>query len=161
MKKLFSLLLSLALLLSLSACARKQYADDKAGATLVEEALRDLHDGVTYLSADADYLDDYFTLPDYVKDTALRHASDAGNLNEVGVFHLPPERVGEMKALLEGYLSDALESNQAWYDSYIPEETPKLRDAEVRSFGNYVAYAILDAKDRKAFFDSVEQSLVK
>ncbi|MBR3894116.1 MAG: DUF4358 domain-containing protein [Clostridia bacterium] len=161
MKRFFLSVLSLLLLLSTSACAAKSYADDKTTAAIADEALVNLRDGVIYRAADESYLEDYFTSPDYASDAAIRHAMDANNLNELGVYHVPAEKVGEMKALLEGYLKDALQKNQSWYDSYIPQETPKLRDAEVKVFGNYVAYAIFDSRNRRAVFNSLEKSLTK
>ena len=48
---------------------------------------------------------------------------------------------------------------ETWYDSYIAQETPKLRDAEVKVFGNYAVYAIASKEDRAAFFDAVENAL--
>jgi len=161
MKRIFRSVLSLILILSLSACSAKSYVDNKSSATIADEALVSLRDGVIYRAADESYLEDYFTAPDYASDAAIRHAMDAGNLNELGVYHVPAEKVGEMKALLEGYLADALQKNQSWYDSYIPQETPKLRDAEVKVFGNYVAYAIFNSRDRRAVFQSLEKSLTQ
>ncbi|MBQ1963425.1 MAG: hypothetical protein II369_04835, partial [Clostridia bacterium] len=61
--------------------------------------------------------------------------------------------------VLEKYLADSFTKNQTWYDSYIPTETPKLRDAEVKIFGNYVIYVIADKEDRTALLSTVEELL--
>ena len=37
-------------------------------------------------------------------------------------------------------------------DEYLPEEKPKLANAEVWSEGNYVMYAILDDAEREAVY---------
>ena len=176
MKRIILLVLSLTLLLSFSACKKEKFpdaqtpsetddtpvfADDLQASALADEVLLALNDGVTYLTASEGYLNDYFTMPEYVTDMTVIFAANGSNLNELGIFHVPAEKVGEAKALLEGYLKTALERHQGWYDSYIPEETPKLRDAEVKVFGNYVAYAIFDAKDRTTVFESIENTLTK
>ena len=66
-----------------------------------------------------------------------------------------------MENHLVSYLSKSFEKNREFYDSYIPEETAKLRDAEVRRFGNYVAYAILDRDSKSRFFSAIEDKLTK
>lgn len=176
MKRIILLVLSLTLLLSITACKKETesdapsapnhtpapvFADDLQTSALAEDARLALNDAAIYMTAGEGYLNDYFTMPDYVTDMTILFAADASNLNELGVFHVPAEKVAETKVLLEGYLDTALEKHQGWYDSYIPEETPKLRDAEVKVFGNYVVYAIFDANGRKAVFENIEKNLVK
>lgn len=176
MKRIIPFILALTLLLSFAACKKGEtpntpsspsvpvapvFADDLQTSALAEGARLALNDSAIYVTAGEGYLNDYFTMPDYVTDMTILFAADASNLNELGVFHVPAEKVAETKALLKGYLTTALEKHQGWYDSYIPEETPKLRDAEVKVFGNYVVYAICDANGRKAVFENIEKNLVK
>ena len=66
-----------------------------------------------------------------------------------------------MAKLLRDYLAQAYEDNRVWYDSYMPEETPKLRDAEVKVFGNYVVYAIYSSADKATLFDAVKAALAE
>jgi len=61
--------------------------------------------------------------------------------------------------LLQGYLQKRYTENQEWYNSYMPTETPKLRDAEVRIYGNCVVYAVLSSEQRTAFFAECEKLL--
>lgn len=151
----------LALLLpTLGACrSGRRYIDDLTASELaadVREALPDTE----YLEASQDYLSDYFPIPEEVTDYRIYFASDGNRLDEFGIWHASSATAEQLGALIRGYLDESLSRNRSFYDSYIPQETPKLRDAEVRVYGNYVAYAILNETDRKAFFHTVEQDLL-
>lgn len=159
MKRLFAFLALTGVFFSLCACASASYSDlvptDRLGAELLETLDAD----GDYLTAEQDALADYFTLPDFVTDHTVYFRSDRNNLDEFGIFHAEDGRVGEMATLLSDYLDRSFADNRAWYDSYIPTETPKLRDAEVRTYGNYAVYAILSREDRARLFDALESAL--
>ena len=159
MKRFLTALLVLTLLLSLSACSGGSWRDDVATDTLIDTGLTALADGVNYVDVEDDFLDAYFTRADWIVSFDIRIAEIASNLNQVGIYHVQEGHANEMKEQLAAYLSKSLEQNQAWYDSYIPEETPKLRDAEVKVYGNYVVYAILSTDDRATFFGAIESAL--
>ena len=161
MKKTLLTLLCALLLISLLSCGAKSYADDVTSQVLSEKAIAALGTDVAYMTADTDYLDDYFKAPDYVREQTVFFATEGNNIDEFGIFHLADGNAKDMKALLENYLESSYANNQEWYDSYIPEETPKLRDAEVKVFGNYAVYAIADEGDRDLFFKTVEDELAK
>ena len=161
MKQAILLLLCAVLPLSLLACHREDYRSDLTSAQIAAHAAAGLPLGQSAIVADAHFLDDYFEVPDFVSDYEIRFCSDRNNLDEFGIFQVDAEHAKEMHALLSDYLSRSLEQNRAWYDSYIPQQTPKLRDAEARVFGNIVAYAVLSPADRAAFFQSVEAILQK
>ena len=165
MKKILCLLLALlTLALPLTACSKQyaEFADDVSVKDLMDEIKSNLTGTLPeYSVADKGYLDDYFAIPDYVTDHAI-HFSTAGNdLDEIGVFHVTEGNAEDLAEKLEVYLKNSYEQNKDWYDSYMPEETPKLRDAEVKVFGNYVVYAILSDADCTAAFDAAEQALIK
>ena len=86
-------------------------------------------------------------------------ATDGNNLDEIGIYQVTDGNANAMKTVLEDYLEDSLARNQSWYESYIPKEIPKLRDAEVKVFGNYVIYAICSKEDRAAVFSAVADLL--
>ncbi|MBQ7173196.1 MAG: DUF4358 domain-containing protein [Clostridia bacterium] len=93
---------------------------------------------------------------------ALRLAEDGSNLDEFAVFSCENET--QAKALakrLNDYLKERYEKDRDWYLSYIPEELPKLQRAEVKTFGNYVAYAILSQNERNRAFDLLHQKLLQ
>ncbi len=160
-KRWLLLLLSLLLLVSAVSCGEKeQYADDRNTAKVLGAAIDALGDGVSYTTADGGYLDDYFLMPAYVSEGMIQFASNTNNLNEFGVFHVESGKADALEELLEDYLEDSYENNRDWYASYMqPEEPAKLRDAEVETYGNYVAYAIAAKADRDAFFSAVRSAL--
>ena len=162
MKRFLWILLVLSTTLSLAACtSAKKYADDLSADKLNKSAISSLADSVEYTTAADGFLDDYFTVPSYAKSVDIRFATDANNLNEFGVFQVEAGNAKAMETLLKDYLSKSYQTNQAWYDSYIPAETPKLRDAEVKVFGNYAVYAIADTTTRTSFFEAIESQLTK
>lgn len=164
MKKIMVVLLSVMLLLTAVSCGNETYADNVSANALAGNAvtaLQALEAGVDYAFADEGYLDDYFQMPDYVSEYTVIFATEGNNLNEFGIFHVKDGNTKNMKSLLEQYLKDSYAKNQSWYDSYIPEETPKLRDAEVKTFGNYAVYAIAQSNCRSGFFQSIKDSLTE
>ncbi|MBQ9784363.1 MAG: DUF4358 domain-containing protein [Clostridia bacterium] len=152
--------------LSLISCGTREYRDDVDATALAERVTEELNEDtdlpLRYVKDDTGLLDDYFKAPDYITDHAILYAVSTNNINELGIYRVKEGHARELAALLKtDYLQASLEKNGAWYDSYIPMETPKLRDAEVRVYGNYVVYAILNAKDRETAFDTVEDLLEK
>ena len=148
-------------LVLLPACQRsKSYVDNVSAHAVAEELLDELDHTDSFRLADAQYLNGYVSLPTTVTDFEIYYSTNGNSLDEFGVFHAKSKAdAEEVKALLRSYLSESLTQNQAFYDSYIPEETPKLRDAEVRVFGNYVTYAILSPEHRRDAFDTVDDLL--
>ncbi len=156
-KTAFFLILCISLLLC--SCQKKAtYTDTLSAAELAEEAIDSLG-GTPLLAAEKGYLDDYILIPEGMTDHEIRFSPDGNNLDEIGIWHVASSDTAQMKSLLEEYLQRSLERNRTFYDSYIPQETAKLRDAEVRVFGNYVVYAIMNQSDREAFFASVKNTL--
>jgi hypothetical protein len=137
------------------------YADHFSADTLASELQNEL-DGDVYLRADPGYLEDYFDEDAETADYSICFSTDGNNLSEFGIWHADnPKTAQEISTQLRRYLDESLIKNKSFYDSYIPEETPKLRDAEVRVFGNYVAYAILDKENRMEFFKKLEEKLTQ
>lgn len=158
MKKVFALLTALCLFLSLCSCKKDAYRNDVPVADLADTVMLRLSKTDGYVTREKG-LDSYFATPDYATEFTIRHAADTNNIDEIGIWHVTDGNADAMKQLLTGYLSESFEKNETFYNSYIPEETPKLRDAEVRVFGNYVAYAILNSTDRNAFFSALSAEL--
>ena len=155
MKKIFLCCLIFALILCTS-CAPK-YTTDISMQDLAESVIVSLDPNVSFVRAEAEYLNGYFSMPGSVFNHRIYYAADGNNLDEFGIFYTTQPEL--LEDHLEDYLDECLEENQSFYDSYIPEQTPKLRDAEVRVFGNCVAYGILSKEDQKAFFDTIDETL--
>ena len=88
----------------------------------------------------------------------MRIATGGDCIDEYGILHTDIDIEGAERLIRE-YLARSYEENRAFYDSYIPAETPKLRDAQVRVYGDYVVYAILSPADRDRLFDRIEACL--
>ena len=74
------------------------------------------------------------------------------NVDEYGVFKAGTMSVKELKELADDYLKKRL---AAWMDEYMPEEKPKLTNAEVQTDGDYVMYCILSDADKDAAFKAL------
>lgn len=79
------------------------------------------------------------------------------NIDEYGIFKAPDDdSVDEVKKIAEDYLKFR-EDN--WMSEYMPEEFPKLENAQVKVCGRYVMYAILDESMRETAFTELENAL--
>ena len=78
-------------------------------------------------------------------------------VDEYGVFQAKDaDGVKALEKEVQDYLANRLET---WMDEYMPEEKPKVENAECRVFGNYVVYAILSDANRSAAFKAVDAAL--
>ncbi len=156
---IFLIFLAFSTLFCLFSCkSTKSYKDDLSPAELAEIAEEALSSG-EFLSAAEGYLEDYLPLSQDSDAHIVCFSSDGNNLDEFGIWQLSSDAPEMIRGKLEGYLAESLTRNREFYDSYIPQETPKLQNAEVRVFGNYVVYAILNDRDRAIFFETIERSL--
>ncbi len=95
-------------------------------------------------------------------DHSVMYSLLSENIDEFGIFKAENEKDARKLAdECEDHLEEKYEDENAFISSYAPEELPKLKNAEVKIFGNYVTFAILDESDRAAFFDKIEQTLKK
>ena len=79
------------------------------------------------------------------------------NVDEYGIFKgkdkAQTEKIAEA---VKGYLKTR---DEAWMVEYMPEERPKVQNAEALTVGNYVVYAILSDEDKSAAFDAFNEAL--
>ncbi len=163
MKKLGILIIAVSLLLSLFSCSGKgEYSDSVPCAEILDSVEEQLPINLGYESFDAEHVKYYFDDTKAFDDKALRYSVLSEDINEFGVFHAPDEKSrDELEALIKKYFAELLETRRAFITSYAPKELTKLEHAEVKVFGNYVAYAILDSDDRETFFETVSSCLKK
>lgn len=82
------------------------------------------------------------------------------NIDEYGIFKgKDSEQVQEIKKAAEEYLRWYME--ERWMPEYMPQEYPKLENAEVKVAGNYVMYAILSDSTRASAFEVFQNALAK
>lgn len=160
MKKIYAIFTVLCLLLCLTGCNRSDYKNDIPCSKILDSVEEQLPIDLGYKNFDGDHIKYYFRNTKADDDHALRYSVKSENIDEFGIFHAPDDKSKkELTKIAEEYLDELLKEKKAFIASYAPDELPKLENAEVKSFGNYVAYAILDQKGRELFFDTVEKSL--
>lgn len=81
------------------------------------------------------------------------------SIDEIGVFKAGTMSADALKALAEDYLKQYVDKRWPMVELYNPTEKPKLTDAEVKVFGDYVMYAILSESDRAAAFSALENAI--
>lgn len=157
--KIVSLLLCLAALLSLAACGGKGPRSDVPALDIAENIVKaiDLHP------------DDMMTLEEsYIKgrmeldlsgcdEYDVRLNKFSTSVDEFGVFKAKDEAAA--KALgeqVQTYLDNRLAT---WMDEYMPEEKPKVENAQVKVEGVYVCYTILSDSASKAAFSTLEDAI--
>ncbi len=161
-KHLFACFLAFLFIFSITSCkkATAVYLDTLPASELAEEA-RDELEATDFRTAQGDWLEDYVTLPEGINDYEICFSADGSNLNEFGIWHVRSDQIAPVEATLRAYLAESLIRNKDFYNSYIPQETPKLEKAEVKVFGNYVCYAILSEQDKKIFFSTIQEELTE
>ena len=159
-KRFISIFLSMILFFSITSCKKvvPVYLDILPATELTKEAREEL-ETTNFRVAPSDWLADYVSLPDGMFDYEICFSSDGSNINEFGIWHVRQDQVAVTEAALRTYLSESLRKNREFYNSYIPEETVKLEKAEVKVFGNYVCYAILNEHDKNIFFSTIQEEL--
>ena len=154
----FSLTLLLALFLT--ACAPAVHYKGSVPLDALCTVALDALDGEDYLIDTAGLTEDYFSMPDTVSSHVILYCRDTDCIDEIGFFRTSREHAEEIAELLRSsYLVSAYEKNRDFYNSYIPHETQKLRDARVECFGDTVVYAILSASDQATLFSALRDAL--
>lgn len=159
-KNTISLVLCAVLMLyMLAACGgSSEYRDDVA----VSE-IGDSFDAILSSGADMKELSDtYITgsmkmdVSDY-EEYCVKVASKGITIDEYGIFKGEDAKNTEaIETAVNDYIQLRIDT---WMSEYMPEEFPKLENAEVKVCGNYVMYAILSDEEKTAVFDAFETSL--
>lgn len=158
--KPISLLLCLVALLSLCACGGEKINTDVVPADISENIVKALGAVDAMTALDESYITgrmdiDLSNCAEY--DVRLSTASI--NVNEFGVFKAKDvDHVEALDADVQAYLAMRLET---WMDEYLPEEKPKVENAQVRTFGPYVIYTILSESDSQIAIDTMSEMLTK
>ena len=160
-----TLTLALILLSSLvlSSCSgSKSYKTDVAVSTLSDAAKKQIEISGGYMTTDPDYIEfNLEGLPTPKEFEIFMASNSSANKNEVGIF--PYENTTDAenaKAVVKKYLVAKDESYKAAID-YTPNEYPKIENAKVVVFGNYVVYTILTVDDSEKVTSAIENLLVQ
>lgn len=164
MKKLIAALLILAALLSLCACSSggKETVEYKTDAAVADiaDAVTAVNSGWNFAAMNESYISgamkiDVSEYADYI----VNMNALGTNVDEYGIFKAKDEAsVASVKEDAENYLQFRLDT---WMEEYMPEEKPKLENAEIKVCGLYVMYAILDDTSKADAFAAFEAALKK
>lgn len=138
--------LVLAFLCLLSACGGS--AKDPAFDTVVSAVA-----GCVANTAMADMEDNYIKnmlklSPEEYESCSVRIANMGTSIDEYGVLRgKDAAQTASLKEAVDAYLELR---EKAWMPEYLPEEYPKLENAEVWTQGNYVVYVILSDAEKAA-----------
>lgn len=158
MKRIICILLCLAALLCLGACGKKAaWRTDVPLSTLAEVVEKHL-DGGSLAAMQESYLKGAMKLdPAIFADWLVKINAYGANIDEYGIFKAPDEAgVAAVKQAAEDYLKLRRDT---WMEEYMPEEKPKLTQAEVKVCGLYVIYAIVSDDARGKIFTDFENAL--
>ncbi len=155
MKRTIALLLALAALLCLlCACGGGKAARSDVPVEDLAAAVDKAIGGEKYSTVDESYINGRLQL-----DLGLceSYVVRLNVVDEYGVFKAKDaEAAKTLEKQVQAYLENRLAT---WMDEYMPEEKPKVENAECRVVGNYVTYAILSDSNRSAAFKAVEAAL--
>lgn len=144
----------------LSACNKEGYKKEINTQEIASALCEKTPTESAWINEDQYFIEEYVDIPEYIKESSIYYAQNTNDLDEFGIFWVEDGKENATRMLLtQGYLQKRYAENKTWYDSYMPTETPKLRDAEVRIYGNCVVYAVLSAEQRTAFFAECEKLL--
>ena len=158
MKRSICILLCLAALLCLGACAKKDaWRTDEPLDTLAETVEKHL-DGGSQAAMQESYLKGAMKMdPSIFAQWLVKINAYGANIDEYGIFKAPDEAgVTAVREAAEGYLKLRRDT---WMEEYMPEEKPKLTQAEVKVCGLYVFYAIVADDVRGKIQTDLENAL--
>lgn len=153
--------LILALCLLFASCNRTpKYRDDVKTSELADSIKLKIEGGDKLTEIDASFMQSSMGIDatEY-EDFSVFITVVGTSINEFGIFRVKDEAHAEE---LKGKLQDYIDlRNEAWMPEYLPEEYPKLKNAEIKSAGLYVMYAVLSDSEKEAAFKELENMLVK
>jgi len=159
MKKALSLLAALALILSISACGGgSNIRDDVKVTELSEMVSKAVVDNETMISVDDNYLKNLMQLNKGISAEHIVMVNPSGTkIGEYGIFKGGNQaETKELAKEVDTYLKMV---NDNFMEEYNVEERPKVRDAEYKTVGNYVMYAILSESEKTEAFKIFEKEL--
>ena len=160
-KSIIALIISLSIVI-LPSCARMSYADDVACEDIGDSIKTSLDESTEYSLFDRAHIDKNLDVSGEYDDFYAIYSTDTNDIDEIGIFHAPTKEDAEdMAEACRDYVEDMQEDSRAFIASYAPEELPKLDDAQVRRFGNYVVYTVLPEDTANAVFESIKEALKK
>lgn len=147
--------------LLLSACNAGKYSDEVSCYELCDKAISSIEESDEFSDYGKEYIKYFFEDSELHDDFRIVYSTETDDIDELGIFHAPSaDSAKEIATTVQNYISEMQNTQRAFIGSYAPEELPKLDNAEVRVFGNYVVYAIMDEDEKSDVFSTIDKSLV-
>ena len=160
MKKYCFVALILAFVLLFGGCATEKYRDDVDCRSLVLSVTAEMPSELDFLELDESFREFYFEGADGFDDCYIAYSADNEDISEIGVFHAVSDEAAEkIEGICYEYINDLSQNSRAFIASYAPEELTKLDGAEVRRYGRYVVYTVLNTADTERVFETVKNAL--
>ena len=143
---------------ALTACGGGEVRNDVAVSELSAKINSELESGADLVDAPESYISssmgfDLSSVSEYV----VKINSRGVNIDEYGIFKAEDDsQLQKLQTAVSNYLQFRVDT---WMVEYMPEEFPKLQNAETKTIGNYVMYAILSDSDKQAVFSAFEKTL--
>ena len=155
---LSSVILSLLILVSCSSTAI--YRNDIPCSVISHSICDEADDAGEYSEYGNDHLEFFFGDTALYDDHCVMYSTEVTDINEIGVFHCKDEESAkELTKIVSKYIAEQQNEQKAFIASYAPREVPKLENAEVRRYGNYVIYLILNDDDKQDAIEEIEKLL--
>ncbi len=145
----------------LTSCAKVGYTDSISCRDIVNTVIETADGENEYEPFETSHIEHYFKSTDKYDDYYAVYSTDTSDIDEIGIFHASSKDNAE--ALVKecrSYIEELQENSRAFIASYAPEELPKLDGAQVRRFGNYVIYTVLDEEHTNEIFEQVKKRLI-
>ena len=143
---------------ALTACGGGEVRNDVAVSELSAKINSELESGADLVDAPESYISssmgfDLSSVSEYV----VKINSRGVNIDEYGIFKAADDsQLQQLQTAVSNYLQFRVDTCMV---EYMPEEFPKLQNAETKTIGNYVMYAILSDSDKQAVFSAFEKTL--
>ncbi|MBO7311080.1 MAG: DUF4358 domain-containing protein [Clostridia bacterium] len=145
---------------SLSSCSSLSYADGVKCHDIGNEIHTVLNDQKEYAEFENTGINNALDLSDEYDDFYAVYSTDTNDIDEIAIFHAKSkEDAEEILEACQEYIDDMQENSRAFISSYAPNELPKLDEARVRRFGNYIVYTVLDAQTANSAFEAIKEAL--
>ena len=160
MKKHVFLALILTFSLLICGCSEEKYRDDVDCKSLVLSVTAEMPSELDFRELDESFREFYFEGADGFDDCYIAYSADSEDIGEIGVFHAVSDEAAEkIEGVCYEYINDLSQNSRAFIASYAPEELTKLDGAEVRRYGRYVVYAVLNTADAERAFEIIKNTL--
>ena len=162
MKKITALIIaSIAILTLICSCGDKpaSYKTDVPIADLQAAAESKLTGTDTFATQDSDYVEYMMEIgSDKFAEGIVRWQASGVSADEYGIFKASDEEAAKaLGELLQKYLT---KRDETWNPAYDADQYPKLKNAEIKVYGQYAVFCILNDVDRAAVFTAVENTLL-